>query len=260
MQEQTYKNLEIIIVDDFSTDSSAKIVQGIATKDPRVSYHLYPKKAEQRKNWRGYDINAGYAARNYGFKIAKGEWITTQDADDASLLNRIEVQYDLAKKYDATCVTVGWQQLNEKTLGKQLDVEKIINEKGEDEVVIRPEETTRLAKEYRGLLMIEPIHRFIPFPLKWFPPTRKLFYRNVSPYPGADNCMFFHRRVCDDEILMRHRNKRTWGVPSGRGSGRDMVFHIADHYKNSWSFKLPLYLWEANQQHPEYEDYGKYLI
>lgn len=259
MQEQTYKNLEIIIVDDHSTDSTAEAVKKIAAEDQRVRYYLYPKDSEQRKNWRGYDISAGYAARNYGFKIAKGEWLTTQDADDASLLNRIEAQYNLAKKFDATCVTVQWQQLNEKTLGKQLDVKKIINEKGEEAVVIRPEETARLAKEYRGPLMIEPIHQFIPFPIKWFPPTRKLFYKNVSPYPGADNCMFFHRQVRDDGILMRHRNKRTWGVPSGRGSGRDMVFRIADHYKNSWSFHLPLYLWDVRTQNPEYEGYEKYL-
>jgi glycosyltransferase involved in cell wall biosynthesis len=118
MQDQTYKNLEIIVVDDYSTDSTADVVKKIAAEDSRVSYHLNPQKLKQRTNWRGYDINAGYDARNYGFQIAKGEWITTQDADDASLLNRIETQFNLAKKYDAICVTIHWQQLKDEYVGK----------------------------------------------------------------------------------------------------------------------------------------------
>jgi glycosyltransferase involved in cell wall biosynthesis len=259
MQDQTYKNLEIIVVDDGSTDATPDIVRKIEEEDPRVSFHTNPSLV-QRTNWRGYDINAGYAARNHGFIIAKGEWLTTQDADDTSVLNRIEAQYNLAKKYDATCVTVDWQQLSENTFGKLLDVEKIFGEKGEDAVVIRPEETSRLAQEHRGPLMIEPIHQFLPFPIKWFPYTRKLFYRSVTPYPGADNCMFFHSRVRDDGVLMRHRNSRTWGVPSGRGSGRDLAFRIADRYKNSWSFRLPMYLWDVNAQNAAYAGYEKYLL
>ena len=260
MQEQTYKNLEIIVVDDFSTDATAQTVQEIAKADPRVSYHLYPLKPEKRTNWRGYDINAGYAARNYGFKIAKGEWITTQDADDASLLNRIEAQFELAKKYDATCVTIGWQELTDGLLGKRLDIEKIFADLGEEEVVIRPETINAYVEEGRGVFMIEPLHRFIPFPLKWFPYTRKLFYRHTKPYLGADNCMLYHKKVRDAGVYMRHRNSRTWGVPSGRGSGRDFAFNIAHTFKNSWSFKLPLYLWDVHQQNPEYTGYEKYTL
>ena len=261
IQEQTYPNLEIIVVDDYSTDGTAQVVKSIAKEDPRVSYHLYPHKLERRTNWRGYDINAGYAARNYGFKIAKGEWLTTQDADDASLLNRIETQYNLAKKYGAIFVTVGWQQAIQETLGKQLDVERIFNELGEDAVVIRPEEIAAIARRVRGPLMVEPLHRFVPFPLKWFPYTRKLFYKDhKTPYVGADNSMLFNRKVRDDGILMRHRNERTWGVPSGRGSGRDFAYRVAAKYNNSYSFRLPMYLWDVTLYNKEFEGYDKYLL
>lgn len=260
MQNQTYKNLEIIVVDDGSTDGTRAAVEEIVKEDSRVQYHYHHDPKEKRTNWRGYDISAGYAARNYGFKIARGEWITTQDADDASLLNRVETQYRLAEQYKATLVTIQWYELTEENLGKKLDVERIVREKGENDVVIRPEELTALAERVRGPLMIELFHRFIPFPIKWFPYTRKLFYREPTSYPGADNSMLFHKRVRDAGFYLRHRNERTWGAPSGRGSGRDFVFRVAAHFKNSWSFRLPMYLWDVKHPNPEYAGYEKYFV
>ena len=259
MQKQTWKNLEIIVVDDGSTDGTQAIVKEIAKGDARVFFYQNPNNI-QRTNWRGYDINAGYAARNYGFKIAKGEWITTQDSDDASLLNRIEVQHQLAKQYNATMTMIQWQRLKPELLDKKLDIERIAKEKGEDAIVITPEELVAFTKKQKGLLMIEPLHRFIPFPIKWFPWTRRLFYNHTDPFPAADNCMFFHRKVIDDGMYFRTRNERTWGTPNGRGSGRDFAYRVTAKYKNTWAFKLPLYLWNANIENPMYAEYDKYLV
>ena len=260
IRNQTYKNLEIIVVDDGSTDGTRVAVEAVVKEDPRVQYHFHHDESEKRTNWRGYDISAGYAARNYGFKMAQGEWITTQDADDASLLNRIEVQYQMAQKYKATLVTIQWYQLTEKNLSKKLNVDRIIREKGEDAVVIRPEAIIKIAESTRGILMRELFHYFIPFPIKWFPYTRKLFYRSTTSYPGADNSMLFHKSVRDAGFYFRHRNERTWGAPSGRGSGRDFAFNVATHFKNSWSFRLPMYLWDVKIDNPEYTGYDQYLI
>lgn len=259
IMQQTYKNLEIIVIDDGSTDESAQIIQALAAEDSRVQYHSLPYRGS-RKNWRGYDINAGYAARAYGYKIAKGEWITTQDSDDASLLNRIEVELMLAQKYNATMVTVFWMQAKPEYIGKKLDVEKIFKDKGEEAVVIRPETINTLVEECYGPLMRLPFHQFIPFPIKWFPYTRALFYGKRHDYPGADNCVLFKREVIEAGINLRHRNARTWGVPSGRGSGRDFLCQTAHTFKNNWSFKIPIYLWDVNTPSPQFEGYEKFLI
>ena len=258
MQDQTYRNLEIIVVDDGSTDRSYEIAKEIEKTDSRVKVYRNPK-VPARTNWRGYDINAGYSARNYGFKIARGEWITTQDADDTSLLNRIEVQYELAKKYGADMVTIMWQRCRLEIISKVLNVEHIFKDIGEEKIVIRPEETYKIALEAKGPLMREPWHKYIPFTLKWFPYTRKLFYRSTAPYPGADNSMLFHRSVRDRGIYLRPRDERTWGSPSGRGSGRDFVYRVAYETKKAWSFRLPLYLWDVKLENDEFVGYEKYL-
>lgn len=259
MQEQSWKNLEIIVVDDGSTDGTQDVARAIAKTDPRVRFFDNPNKVP-RTNWRGYDINAGYAARNYGFSLAKGAWITTQDADDASMKNRVEAQYMLAKKYNAMMVTIQWQKFRPELMDRTLDIERVFREKGEASVVIPPKELSALARAQKGILMIEPLHKFIPFPLKWFPYTRKLFYRGLLPFPGADNSMLFSRKVIDQGIYFRTRNERTWGIPSGRGSGRDFVYRVTARFGNSWSFRLPLYLWDVNLENKEYAGYDAYLI
>lgn len=67
--DQTYKNIELLIIDDGSTDSSAKICDEWGKKDNRV-------KCIHRKN-KGVS-----AARNYGLEIAEGDYIVFCDSDD----------------------------------------------------------------------------------------------------------------------------------------------------------------------------------
>lgn len=67
---QTEKDLQIILVDDGSTDRSLAIAQEWAAKDARLEVYHQP--------------NAGQsAARNWGLKHAKGEYVAFVDADDA---------------------------------------------------------------------------------------------------------------------------------------------------------------------------------
>ena len=70
MQEQTEKNIEIICIDDCSTDNSAEIIEKIALTDPRV--HLI----------RNYSNSGPGKSRNIGLRLAKGEFIHFFDADD----------------------------------------------------------------------------------------------------------------------------------------------------------------------------------
>ena len=67
--KQTYKNLEIILIDDSSTDNSIAICKDYQKKDERIK--IYQKE------------NGGPAsARNYGLEKARGEYILFIDSDD----------------------------------------------------------------------------------------------------------------------------------------------------------------------------------
>lgn len=89
--EQTYSNLEIILVDDGSTDGSRKICDEYANKDKRIKV-LYQKNGGQAK------------ARNYGIRYAHGIYIVYIDSDDYVSANHIEKMLKLAKQYNADLV------------------------------------------------------------------------------------------------------------------------------------------------------------
>ena len=81
--DQTYKNLEIILVDDGSSDNSGKICDEFAQKDNRIKVI--------------HKINGGQAdARNAGLDVMSGEWVSFIDSDDFVSPYYIENLYYLA--------------------------------------------------------------------------------------------------------------------------------------------------------------------
>lgn len=88
---QTFRNFELIVIDDHSTDGSFEYIDSISKYDDRV--HLY------------INMNKGAgAARNMGLSLARGDYILFLDADDEFISTMFEKMIDTAitSKADVT--------------------------------------------------------------------------------------------------------------------------------------------------------------
>ena len=86
---QTYKNLELLIIDDGSTDNTKKIIDTL--NDKRI---IYIKQQNQGAS----------AARNKGIENARGEYIAFQDSDDVWHLDKLEKQIIALQRNSADVV------------------------------------------------------------------------------------------------------------------------------------------------------------
>ena len=95
---QTYKNLEIIIIDDASTDNSVEIVKSI--NDDRIKIIKLEK-------------NLGASnARNIGIKNAKGKYICFLDSDDYWVLDKLETQVNFIEKNNYSFIYASYEYLS----------------------------------------------------------------------------------------------------------------------------------------------------
>lgn len=92
---QTYKNIEFIVINDGSLDNTKEILEKYQQKDPRIKVL-------------NNGINKGLIySLNKGFKEAQGKYIARMDADDISLLKRLEKQVEYMEKNNQVALCSG---------------------------------------------------------------------------------------------------------------------------------------------------------
>ena len=100
---QSHKNLEILVVDDGSSDETANIIRQFAQKDPRIKPHFHTQ-------------NKGVSeARNTAIRNAKGEWLAIVDPDDWLDPKRFERLLEIAEQTDADGVADNQYFVSSKT-------------------------------------------------------------------------------------------------------------------------------------------------
>lgn len=100
VMNQTYKNLEIIVINDGSTDQTGKIMECLAQEDNRVKTVHKP--------------NTGVGlTRNIGLQLATGEYINFIDSDDWMDSNHLEDLYQVLIKTNSDIAIANFSQYNE---------------------------------------------------------------------------------------------------------------------------------------------------
>jgi Glycosyltransferases involved in cell wall biogenesis len=97
---QKFQSFEIIVVDDGGQDNSEQRIRDIAS--PKICYY---KKINGERG----------AARNYGWNLAKGTYVTFLDSDDIFYENHLQQAYDFIVKKNPVCFGQAYEIKNEET-------------------------------------------------------------------------------------------------------------------------------------------------
>ena len=101
--KQTFSDLEVILIDDGSTDGSSAICDGLGNIDKRIRVL--------------HQTNSGPSySRNVGIEIAKGKYIGFVDADDWISLEMYRILYDNITLFDADICTVKYLVTNQEEI------------------------------------------------------------------------------------------------------------------------------------------------
>ena len=99
--DQTYDDLELILVDDCSSDNSASLINDFVKKDSRVRFIQL-------------DVNSGAAvARNRGIEEASGRYLAFLDSDDLWLPEKLEHQVRYMQETGAAFVCSAYERMDE---------------------------------------------------------------------------------------------------------------------------------------------------
>lgn len=185
---QTYKNIEILIIDDGSSDNTSKVIQKYMLKDDRIKYF--------------YQENSGVSkARNSGILHANGKYIVFLDSDDWLEKNTIEYLIDYQKKYkeyfinvNRQCVEIDGKILKEKDRVfneeiKILNTEELLENFIENNYSV----TSSCYKLYSREVLLKNIIRF----------REDIFH-------GEDGLFVFEYLLRVDKVL--YSNKPLWNI------------------------------------------------
>ncbi|MBN3582534.1 glycosyltransferase family 2 protein [Algoriphagus aestuarii] len=98
VENQTYKNWELLVIDDFSTDSTASLVFEYTKTNPKIKYIKNTSKGANN-------------ARNHGLLNSSGEWVIFLDSDDELCVDMIEGHLSAAEAKSPVHMTVSYSKV-----------------------------------------------------------------------------------------------------------------------------------------------------
>lgn len=108
VREQSYRNWELLVIDDGSKDGTPALVEEFQKTDDRIRFHPLP-----------VNQGAGFA-RNVGIKASEGDYIAFLDADDLWKPLKLETQLKFMKEHDLAVSYSSYELIDEQ--GKNLNL------------------------------------------------------------------------------------------------------------------------------------------
>lgn len=120
---QTYSDIEYIIVNDCSTDNSMDVVNRVILEEQYIGKEVHIIE---------HEVNKGLsAARNSGMNYASGEYVFFMDSDDMIVPDCIEIQVDTIERYDADMTDFCLNVIGGRNILREVTVECCISDKEE---------------------------------------------------------------------------------------------------------------------------------
>lgn len=199
---QSYKNIEILLVNDGSTDSSCEICEAWSKKDSRIILLN--------------QINQGQgAARNYGVKEAKGNWIAFVDSDDWIDKEYIELMMQAIISENADMAKCNYTQIRTKSKNKKTtNFYQTIGIKRDDKYILA---------ESSGVIWNLIIRKKIIVDNKIEQPKCK----GQDTAVGLEMCLLAKKIAFVNESLYFYRKEREGATTDGATSKRDELALVA---------------------------------
>jgi teichuronic acid biosynthesis glycosyltransferase TuaG len=232
---QTHRDLELIVVDDASTDSSAEVVERLTLQDPRVRLVRMPRNA-----------GAPAAPRNLGTRAASGEWIAYLDADDIWHPRKLELQMQVLRDHGGTMCSTRMSDFRDERevrfatltvpMVSRVDVGMQLRKyrTPTSSILIRRE--LMLALPFNEDLILKAredtdafirVHEYLPYSLKIEHPL--VFYRLQAAQISGNKLKMVKRHLM---MLRRYRQR------SGQGLGWKAYYYTATHFLASIYLRL----------------------
>jgi len=220
---QTYQHLEIIVIDDASTDGTWEVAQRCAEADPRVRIYRNAQ-------------NLGIAGnRNRGVTLARGKYLAWQDADDVSMPARLEKQVRLLESHPDVAIVGGYIELfrGPTTLG--------VRKYAPDDASLR-----------RCIFRYSPIAQ--PVAMLRLNALRAAGEYDLRYPPAEDLDMTFrlgqhHRLANVEEVLLRYRESEASATFTRLRKMEVSTVAIRRHYSGSPAYHMTWGDWLFNLAH-----------
>lgn len=227
--QQTFRDFELILVDDGSTDQSPAICDGYASRDQRVQVLHQPNGGQTK-------------ARQAGLKAAGGEYILYVDADDWIAPGLLEQSYRFIQEHHVDVITYAFSHVSETPLERGKGPDQLCAQKGKEPKAFYHEDVVEPVPEgfYDRAAMEQTI-----YPCVLLNSHKENMFYTITGKVIRHGLLYEKQMAVDENLRMGEDAACTVGVYLGASgvyvSHTIMYFYRVHQQSVSHRFRMELY-------------------